>query len=299
MAVDGAGQVVAELGDSTTAILPRSSLKPFQAIASLRAGARLTGESLAIAAGSHHASPAHLAAVRHTLADAGLPESALRCTPSLPQDPASHRQALIDGAEPRSIWHNCSGKHAGMLAACVASGWDPATYLDAAHPYQVLVREVVVEKMGEIEHTATDGCGAPVHAIALRDLAAGYARLPWADAEGVAVAEAMSAHPVMVGGVGQDDTRLMELLPGTVAKLGAEGVLGISAPGVGGVAVKVSDGAVRPAMMVGLHLLQALGVDTSPAAALGSVPVLGHGLPVGTVAPSLELLQAVQAVQGA
>lgn len=295
--------MAAALGDPDTPILPRSTLKPFQAIASLRAGAGLAGEHLAIATGSHDGSEAHLGAVRAILASAGVDEDALGCPPALPGDPEALRAATTaavrdrgasNAPEPRRIWHNCSGKHAGMLAACVASGWDPATYLGVQHPLQEMVREVISEAVGAIHATAVDGCGAPVHAVTVRDLATAYAQLPWADPDGVRVAEAMRAHPVMVGGATADDTRLMQLLPGSIAKRGAEGVLAVSAPGGGGVAVKVSDGSMRAAMVVAIHLLGMLGVETAPAAALGHAAVLGGGLPVGSIEPSIGLLRAAQ-----
>ncbi len=330
VAVAGDGSIAAALGDPDTPILPRSSLKPFQAIASLRAGAELAGEGLAIAAGSHHGTDAHLAAVRATLAAAGLDEDALGCPPALPADPDALRAATLAAGnpstpgnapatlgnapatpgnpatgnpatehptpipDPRRIWHNCSGKHSGMLAACVAAGWDTATYLDPKHPYQELVRETITELVGPIHATTTDGCGAPIHALTLREFATAFARLPWADPHGVRVCEAMRTHPVMVGGPTSLDTRLMQLIPGILAKGGAEGVLAISAPGGGAVVVKASDGSQRPTMLAALHLLGLLGVDTSAANALGHTAVLGGGLPVGSLEPSLELLTATQ-----
>nr|NLD41409.1 asparaginase [Actinomycetales bacterium] len=271
-------------------------------VASLRAGARLTTEQLAIAAGSHHGTGEQVAVVRSTLESAGLREEDLGCPPALPADPTALRAAAAtgpdtaspDGPEPRRIWHNCSGKHAGMLAACAASGWDTASYLQARHPYQEVVREVIAGSLGTVHATTTDGCGAPIHAISVRELAGGYARLFWGHPHGVEVAGAMAAHPVLVGGHAADDTRLMQLLPGLVAKRGAEGVFAVSAPGAGAVVVKVSDGAMRPAVMVALRLLALLGVDTSPAGALAHAAVMGGGLPVGSVEPSLALLAAVQ-----
>lgn len=289
VAVDAAGDTVAQLGDSATQILPRSSLKPFQAVASLRAGAALSGASLAIAAGSHHASAAHLEAVRATLVAAGLVEGDLRCPAALPRDPAMLRSATVE----ERVYFNCSGKHAGMLAACVASGWDTASYLDPHHPYQLLAREVIEELAGPISATTVDGCGAPAHAVRVRDLAAGFGRLV-SDPDGVRVAEAMRAHPVMVGAAGQEDTTLMELIPGVIAKGGAEGVMALGTPDGGGVAVKIADGNPRAAMMIALHLLGRLGVDLSPAAQLLELPVFGGGVPVGRIQPSAELARAAQ-----
>lgn len=294
VAVDGQGEAVVELGDPSTPFFPRSSLKPFQAIASLRAGAKLEGEHLAIAAASHDGSQAHLDVVTSVLSEANLSEDDLACPPALPSDPAALREATVAGAEPRRLWHNCSGKHSGMLTACRASEWETSGYLDPHHPYQSLVRDVVTELVGPIHATAVDGCGAPVHAVTVMDFARAFARLPWGDPDGVRVAEAMRAHPVLVGGQTADDTRLMQLVPGLVAKRGAEGVLAVSAPGGGGVVVKMSDGSQRATTLVALHLLHALGVDMSAASALGHTAILGGGLPVGRIDPSIGLLSATQ-----
>ena len=289
VAVDPDGRVIAELGDSQTPMLPRSSLKPFQAAASLRAGAPLEDETLAIAAASHGASPDQLDAVRCSLARAGLTEDSLGCPPAMPHHPETLRQATIESSNPRRLWHNCSGKHAGMLNACVVSGWDPSGYLAPDGPYQRLVRETVTELVGPVHASVTDGCGAPNLAVTLRGLATGFARLFTADDDAARVAAAMQAHPVLVGGDDAPDTLLMQAIPGLVAKRGAEGVLAASIAGVGGVAVKASDGAMRPAPLVVLHLLAALGVDVSAARHLGDGEVLGGGKPVGKVEPSEAL----------
>jgi len=64
---------------------------------------------------------------------------------------------------------NCSGKHAGMLAACVTQGWDTSNYLDPEHPLQRLVAQTV-SRLSDEEPSAVgiDGCGAPLFAIPWR-----------------------------------------------------------------------------------------------------------------------------------
>ena len=292
VAVDGEGRVVAALGDPETPFLPRSALKPIQAVASLRGGAPLAGATLAIAAASHSASAAHVDAVRASLALIGLTEDDLGCPPALPRDAEALRAATVAEAAPSRIWHNCSGKHAGMLAACVASGWNPSGYRDPGGSYQHLVRTTVSELVSPVAASVTDGCGAPNLAVGLRGLAAAFSRLFTGDGAGVAAA--MRAHPVLVGATDADDTLLMQAIPGLVAKRGAEGVLAVGVEGAGGVVVKVSDGAMRPATLVALHLLARLGVDVTPAAGLGDGEVLGDGRPVGRVEPSAELLAAAR-----
>ncbi|MET1052297.1 MAG: asparaginase, partial [Mycetocola sp.] len=154
VALDADGEVTAKLGGSSSPVLPRSTTKPLQALACLLAGADLSGEDLAIAAGSHTGEDAHVDAVRRILARAGLDESALGCPVDWPEDEAT-RERLIRGGELRSrVRMNCSGKHAAMLLACAVNGWDTATYLEPSHPLQQLVRQTV-ERVTEspAEHT--------------------------------------------------------------------------------------------------------------------------------------------------
>lgn len=293
-ALDSQGRAALEVGDPDVAILPRSAVKAFQAIASLRAGADLAGETLAIAAASHPGAPEHVAAARAILAGAGLAEEALGCPAALPRDAVSLLRAQTHGAVPRPIWFNCSGKHAAMLAACVASGWDTATYLDLDHPYQRLVRDVLEEYCGPVGHVAVDGCGAPLLGVTVRGLARGFHRLATAPPESHAgrVAAAMRAHPRLVAGRGHDNTVLMESIPGALAKGGAEGVLAVALPTGEAVALKVIDGAHRPTTLAALAALAAIGADVSGAAGLRELPVLGRGEPVGAVVPGAAFAPA-------
>lgn len=278
------GSVERAWGEPATAILPRSSLKPLQAVAALRAGAQLAGEALALACASHSGEAAHLAGVRAALAASGHTVDDLRNTPGRPIGEAALEQWLAGGHGDERLAHNCSGKHAGMLAACRAAGWDEATYLDATHPLQVLTREVVEELTGErVVATVVDGCGAPVHAFALAGLARAFGRLAAAsDGAEARVAAAMRAHPWFVGGTGRPDSVLMADVPGLVAKAGAEEVFAIGLPDGRGVAVKIADGA-RAGQVVAASVLAGLGTDPDAVARLGDVPVLGHGERVGAV----------------
>lgn len=274
------------VGDPDTVVFPRSSAKPLQALACLRAGAPLAGVSLALVCASHSGEPFHLDAVRAMLAAAGLDERALRNTPDLPLGDDASTAWLRAGRDPESIAQNCSGKHAGMLAACVASGWSLDDYLEAAHPLQALVAEVVTEFTGgPIVATAVDGCGAPIHAIPITGLARAFARFAAAtDGPEKAIADAMRAHPEYVGGSGRSATDLMRAVPGLIAKDGAEAVYAIGLPDGRGIAVKIADGGARAAGVLAAALLRRTGAASDAAlAALADAPVLGHGRPVGAV----------------
>jgi len=286
------GEVSIALGDVGAAVLPRSTSKPLQAAGSLGAGARIAEERLAIAAGSHTGEERHVAAVLRVLADAGLTADALQCPPSWPEDEPTMAALIRAGAGQARIRHNCSGKHAAMLSACVASGWSTNDYLEPDHPVQQRIRETMERLAGErIAHVAVDGCGAPTLGLTLTGLARALRAIAIAvdDSPESAVAAAMRAHPEFVGGTGHPNTALMLAIPGVIAKGGAEGVFAVATPDGYAAAMKVVDGSARACTQIALSALAALGVDTTLADALATLPVLGGGQPVGVVRASLAI----------
>jgi L-asparaginase II len=222
------GRVVESAGDPDLVCFFRSSAKPFQALRLARAYADLDSHELAIAAASHLALPEQLDAVRQLLARAGASEQDLEC-----------------GPEPTKLDHNCSGKHAGMLALCRARGWPFAGYRLAGHPVQEACRAelAAAAEVGELA-TGVDGCGVVTFALTLERMAHAFSRLESLDA-GVSVAAAMRAHPELIRGPGAPDTVLMQRLPGWTAKGGAEALMCAVSPDGLGVVVKVEDGASR------------------------------------------------------
>jgi L-asparaginase II len=230
-----------------------------------------------------------VAAARSILARHGLTEEALQNTPRYPFDEPSRITAIREGLPPRPVTGDCSGKHAGMVATCVVNGWDVAGYLDPTHPLQQLLLAEVEQLSGvPVRHAGVDGCGAPAWALPLRALARAFAACSTAERHEPPgrVAEAMRAHPEMVGGTGRDVTLFMQAVPGLVAKEGAEAVYAAALPDGRAVAVKISDGGFRAAQAVLARALLGLDLpaEVRPAlAALSTVPVLGHGQVVGEV----------------
>ncbi|WP_030545985.1 asparaginase [Streptomyces albus] len=283
------GSELLALGDVTGPVYPRSAAKPMQAAAMLRAGARLSGERLALAAGSHSGEPFHLDLVAAVLADAGLSEADLCTPPALPLDPAEAETLLASGGGRSRLAMDCSGKHAGMLTACVTAGWPTDGYLSPEHPMQRLVREEIESATGErVAHTGTDGCGAPLMAVSLTGLARAYRRYVLA-APGSPerlVADAMRAHPEYVAGTRRHDTWLMREVPGALAKVGAEAVQAVALADGRALALKVEDGGGRAVGPVLRRALRLLGVDGSLPERLGDAPVLGGGLRVGEIRAS-------------
>lgn len=281
---DGATALAA--GDPFGPVLPRSSVKPLQAVAMLRCGVNLSGVELAVAAASHDGEALHVELVRHILAAHGLDESALRNTPALPLSERAAYAVLRAGGGPDALQQNCSGKHAAMLAACVVNGWPLEGYLEPAHPVQQAVRETTEDLAGEpIAATTVDGCGAPQLAISLTGLARSFARLTAADpgTPERRVADAMRAHPEVVGGEARDVTRLMRGVPGLVAKDGAEAVYAAANADGAAAAVKVSDGGDRARTPFLVVALRALDIDAPVLDELAATPVFGGGVQVGEV----------------
>ncbi|MEF3404320.1 asparaginase [Agromyces sp. CCNWLW203] len=261
------GEVLRALGDVVTPILPRSCLKPFQAVAVMTSGVTLRGEDAAIATASHSGTAAHVALVRRLLERESLPESALGCPPAAPTDHAAREQLIRSGGPRERVYMNCSGKHSAMLLACVANEWPLESYLELDHPLQKRVLDVIERFTGERPAaTAIDGCGAPVHAISLGGLGRGIQKITTAAAgspfalyrEAAALTEAVREHAWAVGGPGQPDTVAVERL-GVFAKIGAEGVMVMTAPDGTTVALKVLDGSPRASTIIALRLLAQSG----------------------------------------
>jgi len=275
------GSVALAIGDVERPWFPRSSNKPLQATALLAVGWRPeTAQQVALAAASHSGEPDHVAVVRSMIDDLSL----LGCPPDLPlSEPAAHA-LLRAGQGPTRLTMNCSGKHAAMLATCLVNGWPTDGYLEVTHPVQRAVLHGIEELAGQhVRHVAVDGCGAPQHALTLTGLAGAYARLATGDGPSAQVADAMRTHPWYVGGTGRDVTRLMEGVPGLIAKDGAEGVYAAALPDGSAVAVKIADGAARARTPVLVAALRALGCEAPVLDELATTPVLGGGRVVGEV----------------
>jgi L-asparaginase II len=306
------GRTLLSAGEPRAPFYPRSSLKPLQSVAMVRAGLDLPADLLALTAASHSGAARHLDGASRILELHGLTPAALENSTDLPYGVREREEWLRGGGRPTQLAQNCSGKHAAMAATCVINGWPVQGYLEPSHPLQQLVAETVTELTGEEPAgISTDGCGTPLFALTLAGMARAFGRLASADlpdgmfdggaaaAESpeAAVAHSMRRHPEMVAGEGRDVTELMRLLPGALAKDGFEGIQLVGLPDGRAVAVKISDGGDRARMPVTVRALEALDVDTSALAGIATGAVLGGGRPVGLLQaadfPSLSLTNDV------
>jgi len=277
-------------------MFPRSSNKPMQAAAMRACGLAVEGELLALASASHSGEDFHVTGVRKILAGAGLTEDTLQCPPALPMDEPTLWRFLGEGGRPDRVHMNCSGKHAAMLATCVAAGWPTETYRDPDHPLQREIKADLGRLAGEdVAATGVDGCGAPLFAISLTGLARAFRALVLADPDSAerSVADAVRAHPAWTSGTNRSERELHQAVPGLLVKSGAEGVQAFAlADGRAG-AVKMEDGAPRAIPAITVALLRAIGADQADGVdrdaldQIANVPVYGGGQVVGGIQPTL------------
>lgn len=282
VAVDGRGRAVAVLGSADAVAFIRSAAKPFQAVPLVASGAAerfaLDDRELAVACGSHDATPAHTETVVSMLTKAGLAASDLNCGAHEPYSKEAAEGLKARGERPNPLHNNCSGNHAGMLALAQHLGADLSTYHKPDNPAQRAVVRAVSRFSGlaaeEIEY-AVDNCAAPTFALSVGTMALMFARLVAPESQEPAEAEAarrivgaMTAHPEMVEGDGELDTELMRAARGRlVSKVGAEGIYAAGVlpcerwPAGLGLACKIEDGdkGDRARARVAVEALRQLG----------------------------------------
>ena len=306
--VDRHGQLICSAGDPGALTFTRSALKPLQALPFAAAGGierfGFSAAQVALMCASHSGEPRHVEAVADMLRRCGCSPGDLQCGSHAP----GFYEARGDVPPPppySPLAHNCSGKHAGMLAYCVQHGHARGGYLDFHHPLQQAIRRAVAAFTGVAEERlvgGVDGCSAPNYAVPLAALAGAFARLATADVDpdyGAAprtLARAMTAHPEMVSGEHRSDLALMQAGRGDwVTKIGAEGVqaIGIRSHGLG-IAIKVADGQKRGLFPAIVAVLEQLGVADQAArrvlAPWGTRPIRNYrGTVTGEVRPALVL----------
>ncbi|MEO0490753.1 MAG: asparaginase, partial [Cyanobacteria bacterium J06659_2] len=252
---DSRGRVLSVAGNPETGTFMRSALKPFQALAIIATGTLerfdLDDRDLAIICSSHRGNMEQVRQVFHILWRADIEPEMLQC-------PAA-------GDKQSALQHNCSGKHAGMLAACRQQNWPLGTYLERSHPVQQLILNKISELLGMPADEficAHDDCGAPTYYMQLAQMASLFAKL--ASGNNLAmerIVRAMTSYPAMVAGQDAFDTDLMQLTGGAIiSKSGAEGIQCIGKVGEDlGLAIKVLDGAKRAKYALAVYLLKQLG----------------------------------------
>ena len=276
--INSDGSLRASVGDIQAPMYPRSSIKSFQAAAMVRNGLKLSPRQLAIVCASHSGAPEHFEVVESILSGAGLSVEDLLNTPDVPLGRAE--KAAWGGNAPSRLAQGCSGKHAGMLATCVANGWDTKTYLDPEHPLQIAIRQEIQTLIGgAVLSTTIDGCGAPLFVITTHNFAIGTHTMRVSqDPVYQEVVAACLAHPDMVAGKGRLTTTLMNQIPGLFVKDGAEAVELLSLADGRACIFKVSDGSDRAFPAIVKAVLRAWDIDAEidPVLVRGGSQVTGE-----------------------
>ena len=290
VAVDASGSVIASLGDDVDReFFLRSAPKPLQAMVSQRNGAALGPEQLAVAASSHSAFAVHVAYVTDMLLGVGLGYEHLLCPPDRPSRAAADRAWAARGRiDEEPVFHNCSGKHAAMLRACVASGWS-LEYTDPNHPLQRDIVATASDAGGRsMESVGIDGCGVPTLRSDVTGLARIFSRLV-NDPDFAEVTGAASRVTALTVDGSRPESVLARWVP-CVVKGGAEGCIGLGLLEHGiAFAAKSWTGFAAPAVIGLIELMDRVGVipayQRSQIAATARPEVLGGGRPVGSLQP--------------
>lgn len=263
--VDKTGKIVFERGDRNFLTCLRSSAKPFQALTALRSGIiekfNLNEEEIAILTGSINAEPFQVDLVRSVLSKGGLDETLLQCGVQYPSHKLTAENLKKEGMPPLAIYHNCSAKHAGMLLACKAKGYNLVNYLDFDHPYQIEILKTVAEftelKVEDVKKVI-DGCGAPVFFMPLINLAIGYKNLSLSNEPNLSILiDAVVKNPLMIAGNDRLCSDIIKISKGRVfAKIGADGVYAaFNRETKEGLAMKIEDGSTKPLYVMFTYLL--------------------------------------------
>ena len=261
--VDAAGRRRAAIGDVDEPIFPRSAVKALQALVLVESGAAdrygFGDAELALACAAHAGDPRHVETAARMLAAVGRGEADLECGPQWPLDREAANALVRAGEQPTALHNNCSGKHAGFIAAARHLGFDTKGYIAPDHPVQRQVTAVLAAMTGADlgPHVrGVDGCSIPAYAIPLANLAQAFARFVTGEGlsssrnrAAITLRSACAKQPHMIAGKGRFCTMTTAQFGERVfVKVGGEGVFCAGFPDLGlGVALKCDDGAKRAA----------------------------------------------------
>jgi len=238
----------------------RSTAKPFIAIPLIANEGinrySLSQKELAVMVSSHNAEQVHRDTVASILKKIGMTEKDLKCGT---HDP--YFDWILQDNKLTAIYHNCSGKHAGLLMLCNLLKITKDNYWELNHPAQ---QNIVAELADYLElrpraiKIGIDGCGVPTYGITLSKLAEAYAKLLH-DERMSYIKNAILEEPFMLAGTDRVDSDIISLC-GYIAKSGSEGIFCMSIPNDDvGIAIKMESGSDEAAESVAISILEKLG----------------------------------------
>ncbi|WP_174614405.1 asparaginase [Virgibacillus ihumii] len=183
-AVNGDKDVLFEKGDVSQQVYYRSSMKPIQAIpvftTDIMEKFQLTNEEAALFTASQRGERYQEETLERLMGKLNLSEDMLICNQSYPLNETPKESYIRNQKPRRRLLHNCAGKHLGFLAYAREKGYDLDGYGELEHPIQQKILQYITElsetPLDEI-HSAIDGCGVPVHAVSLKNMAISYLKI--------------------------------------------------------------------------------------------------------------------------
>ncbi len=307
---DSSGNILAKAGDSDKVSYLRSAAKPLQALNVFTSGAynhyQLTHREVAVICSSHYAEEFHLDTVNAILQKIGLTKEHILGGTVTSLNPQYALELAAKNVVLSPLFSDCSGKHAGILAVCQHKGYDLKSYLNPAHPCQQEILTALSEMCSIPENSillGVDGCSAPVHAMKLRNMAIGFARLSTSNtaperyrSAADIIFQAMTRHPEMISGTGGFCTELIAATNARlIGKIGAEGVycIGVKNRKIG-IAIKVENGNMAVLPPIAIAVLEQLDLlDTHELNTLKKYRTMENrndlGVVVGKVRPTFSL----------
>jgi L-asparaginase II len=274
--VSYSGDVLYQFGNPQHMTYLRSAAKPIQAIPAFRNRIgeqfQLDEKELTIMTASHRAEPYHVRALESMLGKIGIDESELVCHSTYPLNADARNELVAQGKPERHLYHNCSGKHLGILAYSKSKGYSTADYAVPNHPVQqeiLATLAMLAEYPAEQIVIGIDGCGFPVFALPLNHIAKVYLKLACPEliedgATRIAVeqiTQLMNANFEMVSGTGLICSTLLKD-DNIVAKGGAKGIycFGLRKEKLA-FALKVMDGSEEKWPLIVASILEQIGYE--------------------------------------
>lgn len=265
-------------GDPESYAYYRSASKPIQSLPvsllHLPEKFGLTDTEAAILSGSHWAERRHIEALESIMKKAELKEEDMIMLPVFPRDAEMNRYVIKNDLPKRKIYHNCSGKHLGLMMLARELGDDIGDYWKIESKAQQEVLKVISAMtdtaVSEIV-IGTDGCGVPVYAVPMKNIARSYLKLACPDLirdEKLRSAVECNRRYIHTAPYMLDATeRASAIIDSTVDLIGKDGALGLYAVGISslrlGIVVKINDGNDEKAVFCIKNVLKQLGYDSS------------------------------------
>jgi len=278
---NSSGELLGYFGEYEYETYERSLAKPLQLLTAIRQRPSIADEcslpEIGIMAASHSGEPEHIRTLTELRTRYGLEEECFKCGFHPPFTPEAVMYVGRNNIILSPIYHNCSGKHIGMLLACEAKGWPYGGYQQPDHPLQIenhkLMSRYTDVPYEELRY-GVDGCGVPTWWMSLKEIAVASAR--YADPEfredefesrvKDLMFEAFHKAAWYTAGTGRFGTPFNEESDGKwLGKIGGEAVFGVSFRNTGlGIGIKVVDGnsrALGPALLHAMKVWDLVSED--------------------------------------